>query len=458
MKIDPGLFHPNYKPEPYWWEAARPSNQYSTDLPEKTEILIIGSGYAGLSAALELARGGRTVAVVEALAFGEGASTRSGGGVSAGVNIGKGISGGPGQTQQFTIQKNLIQDLMLESQQAYELVENLITSESINCHFEQRGRFIGASAPTHFEDLKEKSEYLNRFIQIDARLLPREDQRSEIGSDFYHGGMVVGRAGKLHPSLFHKGLLDSCHKAGATLCAHTKVEKITGSQGDFSIMTSQGPISSEQVIIATNGYTGDLFPNLRKRIIPISSQIITTEEIPEDLALELIPRGRTISETARVTNYYRLLPGDRRVMFGGRARFSTIPHDISAALLYSMMTDRWPQLKGVRITHSWSGLVAMTMDSIPHVGEKKGLHFCTGCNGSGIAMMTYLGNKTAQRILSKELNPTAYFNVDFPEVPIPFYSGKPWFLPIIGNYYRFLDRKERVKSGQAKPNTNVKIH
>ncbi len=144
------------------------------------------------------------MAVVEALAFGEGASTRSGGGVSAGVNIGKGISGGPGQTEQFTVQKNLIQNLMFESRQAYELVENLITSESINCHFEQRGRFIGASAPTHFEDLKEKSEYLNRFIQIDARLLPRKDQRSEIGSDFYHGGMVVGRAGKLHPSLFHK--------------------------------------------------------------------------------------------------------------------------------------------------------------------------------------------------------------------------------------------------------------
>ncbi len=115
MKIDPGLFHPDYKPEPFWWDAARPDNQYSTDLPEETEILIVGSGYAGLSAALELARGGRTVVVVEALAFGEGASTRSGGGVSAGVNIGKGISGGPGQTDQFTTQKNLIQNLILES-------------------------------------------------------------------------------------------------------------------------------------------------------------------------------------------------------------------------------------------------------------------------------------------------------------------------------------------------------
>lgn len=446
MKIDRAIFHPDYKGEPFWWEAARPGTQYAGNLPDKTEIFIVGSGYSGLSAALELARAGRSVTVVDALAFGEGASTRSGGGVSAGVNIGKGIAGGPGQAKQSGARQKLIESLMHESLAAYEFVHTLVEREGIECHFERRGRFVGAYTPDHFEGMKKKAEDLNRVIQVGARLLSRDEQRSEIGSDFYHGGMVIERAGKLHPSLFHKGLLDACHKAGVTLCAHTKVERIDGTLGNFTLKTSKGDCQAEQVIVATNGYTGDLSPNLRKRIVPISSQIITTEELPEDIALELIPNGRTISESPRITSYYRLLPGDRRVMYGGRARFETVHPDVSAALLYGMMTDRWPQLKGVRITHSWSGLVAMTTDAIPHMGQEDGLHFCTGCNGSGVAMMTYLGNQIARRILQDGHSDSAYVGVEFPKVPVPFYSGNPWFLPIVGNYYRYLDRKERRRA------------
>ena len=447
MKIDRALFHPDYKAEPFWWEAARPGSENSSDLPDTTEVFIVGSGYSGLSAALELARGGRSVTVVDALAFGEGASTRSGGGVSAGVNIGKGIAGGPGQAKHSGAHKQLIERLMSESLTAYEFVHTLVEREGIECHFERRGRFIGANTPAHFVGFQKKVDDLNRVLEIGARLLAKDEQRSEIGSDYYHGGIVIEHAAKLHPSLFHKGLLDACHRAGVTLCAHTKVEKIDGVLGSFTLKTTKGDCQAEQVIVATNGYTGELSPNLRNRIVPISSQIITTEELPEDLALELIPNGRTISESARITNYYRLLPGDRRLMFGGRARFESVPADLSAAILHGKMIERWPQLKGVRITHSWSGLVAMTTDSIPHMGQEDGLHFCTGCNGSGVAMMTYLGNQVAQRILRDGHSDSAYVGVEFPKVPVPFYSGNPWFLPIIGNYYRHLDRKERRQIG-----------
>ena len=447
MRIDRALFHPDYKAEPFWWEAARPGTEYSSDLPDKTEVFVVGSGYSGLSAALELARGGRSVTVVDALAFGEGASTRSGGGVSAGVNIGKGIAGGPGQAKHSGAHKQLIERLMSESLAAYEFVHTLVEREGIECHLEKRGRFIGANTPAHFVGFQKKVDDLNRVLAIGARLLAKDEQRSEIGSDFYHGGIVIEHAAKLHPSLFHKGLLDACHRTGVTLCAHTQVEKIDGVLGNFTLKTTKGDCRAEQVIVATNGYTGELSPNLRKRIVPISSQIITTEELPEDLALELIPNGRTISESARITNYYRLLPGDRRVMFGGRARFESVPADLSAAILHGKMIERWPQLKGVCITHSWSGLVAMTTDSIPHMGQEDGLHFCTGCNGSGVAMMTYLGNQVAQRILQDGYSDSAYVGVEFPKVPVPFYSGNPWFLPVIGNYYRHLDRKDRRQIG-----------
>ena len=129
-------------------------------------------------------------------------------------------------------------------------------------------------------------------------------------------------------------------------------------RGNFVAQTMKDNIKAEQVIICINGYTGPLTPNLRKRIVPISSQIIVTEELPKDLAMKLIPKGRTISETPRVTSYYRLTPGDKRVMYGGPAHFHNIHPDHSATLLHGMMTTRWPLLKEAKITHSWSGFIA----------------------------------------------------------------------------------------------------
>jgi len=438
MTLDPALFHPDYKPEPFWWEAARPSNRYSEDLPDRAEIVIIGSGYAGLSAALELRRAGRDVHVVDAGLLGGAASSRSGGGVSAGVNLGKGLAGGPGQKAQA-------EALLGESLAAFEFLVGLIEREGIECHLEKRGRFLGANAPGQFPELVKKVEMLNRVVGLGAKAVPRERQREEIGSDYYYGGFTIERAGKLHPALYYKGLLTLCHKAGVRFTAECEVTGVTGSEGDFTVETVQGPCRAEQVIVATNGYTGELTPKLRRKLVPISSQIIVTEELPEDLARELIPNGRTISESARITCYYRLLPGDRRVMFGGRARFHDVPAETSAAILHGMMTARWPQLKDARITHSWSGFVAMTMDSLPHIGFEKGMHYCAGCNGSGVAMMTYLGYRVARRILDGGQTDSGFAAIPHADVPVPFYTGDPWFLPIIGGYYRLRDRWDRAR-------------
>ena len=156
MKHKSNLFHPTYKREPFWWEASCPSDKHSVSLPSTADVVVVGSGYAGLSAALELIRAGLNVTVVEALALGEGASSRSGGGVSAGVNIGKGISGGPGQSKKFAKDTALLKGLMLESLSAFELVEKLVTEENIQCHFERRGRFIGAISKQHYEEMKKK--------------------------------------------------------------------------------------------------------------------------------------------------------------------------------------------------------------------------------------------------------------------------------------------------------------
>jgi len=195
-------------------------------------------------------------------------------------------------------------------------------------------------------------------------------------------------------------------------------------------------------VIATNGYTGGLTPALRRRVVPVASHIIATEELPQDLARSLIPKARTLSDTKRVLCYYRMSPDGRRMVFGGRARFTQVDPTVSAPILHRYMTDRFPQLRGVKITHAWTGNVAFTLDALPHMGERDGLHYCLGCNGSGVAMMTYLGWQTARKVARSSNYACSYDTQDFPDHPL--YTGNPWFLPVVGGYYRLRDNLDRL--------------
>ncbi len=161
------------------------------------------------------------------------------------------------------------------------------------------------------------------------------------------------------------------------------------------MLTPKGPIECREVVVATNGYTGDLTPRLKRRVVPVASHIIATEELPEP-ASKLIPEMRAIGDTKRVLTYYRPSPDGTRLIFGGRARFTAAPPEVSAPALYQYMIDRFPQLDGIRITHVWTGNVAFALDYMPHMGTDQGVHYLLACNGNGVAMMTYLGTETAR--------------------------------------------------------------
>jgi glycine/D-amino acid oxidase-like deaminating enzyme len=161
----------------------------------------------------------------------------------------------------------------------------------------------------------------------------------------------------------------------------------------------------------------------------------------------LIPKGRTISDTPRVLCYYRMSPDGRRMIFGGRARFTQVTPQVSAPVLHRFMTRRFPQLAGTRITHAWTGNVAFTLDALPHMGRRDGMHYLMGCNGSGVAMMTYLGHQTARRIAGTANRPSAFETEHFPSHPL--YRGNPWFLPAIGAWYRLRDQIDRLGAGRA---------
>ncbi len=429
------LFHPGFKAKPYWWEAYEPVALPEASLPKDIAVAIVGGGYAGLSAALELARNGIESIVLDAAEPGFGGSTRSGGLVSAGVNVGKRMINKALTPEQA---KPFLNDAI----DAFTNIENLITSENIDCGWTKTGYFLGAWCQSHYDAMKKKVDLLNSDAQSDAVLVPREQQRAEIGSDYYFGGMLVGRAAHLHPALYFKGLLDRVQKAGVAIASRTPVNGLSQeADGTWTVRTPRGTIRAGHVIIATNGYTGDVTPQFKRRVVPVGSYIIATEELPPDLAKSLSPQNRSFADTRRVLTYYRLSPDGKRMIFGGRAKFGFSDPVETAPMLHRFMTDRFPQLKGTKITHAWTGNVAFTMDELPHMGKFQGLHFALGCNGSGVAMMSFLGRETARKIIGKSNRTIAFDQPEFPTSPL--YHGNPWFLPLVGAWFRTADWIDR---------------
>jgi glycine/D-amino acid oxidase-like deaminating enzyme len=428
---------------PYWWEAYRPVAGDLVDVPRKARVVIVGGGYAGLSCAIELADSDIDACVLEAAELGAGASTRSGGGVSGGVNIGKSFTG-----KVLTRDPEVVKVILASGHDAFSLIETLIERERIHCCWEKKGRFVGAWTPKDYKFQESRIAALNANAGSGAFMVPKERQREEMASDYYYGGMVVERSAKLHPALYYKGLLDAARRRNITICAKAAVKTITRSGNGWRIATSRGDIEAGDVVIATNGYTGDATPELKRRLIPLASHIIATQELPPDLARTLIPKGRTLADTKRVLCYYRMSPDGKRMVFGGRARFTPVTPAVSAPILHRFMTDRFPQLKGIRVTHAWTGNVAFTWDAIPHTGVLDGMHYALGCNGSGVAMMTYLGHQTARRIIGGANSTCGFELAEFPDFPL--YNGSPnWALPAIGAYYRFRDGLSRALAPYA---------
>jgi len=431
------IFRADFTPEPYWWEAYRPTAGELAEVPKETRVAIVGGGYAGLATALELAKHGVDSVVLERGALGIGASTRNGGSVSGGVNVGKSFSGRAAE-----VGPERANALLADAADAFSLIERLIEEAGIECFWKKRGRFVGAWTPAHYAYQEQRLQGLNDAAQSGAFMVPKERQREEIASDYYYGGMVVERSASLHPALYYKGLLDACRRRGITVCAEASVENIARSSGGWRVETSRGSLVAGDVVIATNGYTGKLTPALRRRVVPVASHIIATEPLAPELARSLIPKGRSISDTKRVLCYYRMSPDGTRMVFGGRARFTPADPVTCGRVLHGYMTLRFPQLAGVKLTHSWTGNTAFTLDALPHMGEAGGMHYCLGCNGSGVAMMTYLGTQTARKIARVANAPCAFDAEDFPDHPL--YTGSPWFLPLVGGWYRMRDRLDRM--------------
>jgi len=220
-------------------------------------------------------------------------------------------------------------------------------------------------------------------------------------------------------------------------------EAIQASAEAFRLDTERGTCRAQDVVVATNGYTGKLTPWLRRRVIPIGSYMIATEPLPRGMIERLIPKDRIVSDTRKVVYYYRASPDRRRILFGGRVSHRETDPRVSGPRLHADMANLFPELASIRVSHSWMGFVAYTFDELAHIGQHEGLHYAMGYCGSGVGMASYLGMRLGQQVLGLSENETGFHRASFQTRPL--YTGTPWFLAASVLYYRWQDgRSARV--------------
>lgn len=419
----------------YWLTTAQMPGEENTitPLPEKVDVAVIGGGYTGLSAARTLAKEGAHVVVLEAESIGWGASSRNGGMVLTGLKL-------PMQTVLKRYGRDLARQLFQCSLDSVSLVEEIVREENIDCGFARTGHLLTANKPQHYEALKGEVEFMAKEFNHNVRLVPPRELKNEIGSAVYYGGLVDEVSGGLNPAQYVAGLARAAEQAGARLHARARVNRLERRGMRFFVETERGALSAESIFVATAGYTGNVTKRLQRKVIPIGSFIIATEQLPDKLARELSPNNRMIFDFKHYLNYFRLW--ENRLIFGGRAAFfpetaNTIQR--SAEILRREMVQVFPQLRDVKVEYAWGGTLDFAFDMMTHVGEENGVYYSLGYAGHGVAMGAYLGKTVAEAMLKGNIGEHPFAQFKFPGAPLGLYNGFPWFLPLAGAWYKFLD-------------------
>ena len=415
----------------YWTDGMAPLPVTHTDIVSEADVVIIGSGYTGMHAAIVTAREGKSTQVLEAQTPGWGCSTRNGGQISGSLKPSL-----KQLTRRFGAER--AHAIRGEGNTSLEWIETFIKANKIDCDFKRNGRFHAAHTPQHFEKMVAEARLLGDEENVPTIIVPRQDQHQELGTDAYFGGVVFTRHASVHPAKYYAGILQTALNAGARVTGHCPAMDITRSGGGFIVTTPKGNIRAGKVVVATNGYSGPLAPWMQRRVIPIGSYIIATEPLPKSLMDRLFPRDRIVGDSCKVIYYYRPSPDRSRILFGGRVSANETNPDISGPKLHHDLCRIFPELQDYGLSHSWNGTVAYTFDELMHIGQHEGVHYAMGYCGSGVGMASYLGMRLGQQVAGLAEGKTAFDDIAFPTRP--FYRGNPWFLPAMVSWYRWRDK------------------
>jgi len=357
----------------------------------RADVIVVGGGFTGLSAALHLADKGAKVLVLEAESPGWGASGRNGGQVNPGLKHDPDV-----------VEANFGTDLGRRMNAlagaAPALVFNLVRRHAIVCDARQNGTLRAAVGARHAALVRASFHQLQRR-DAPVELLEGAALIHATGTDRYHAALFDRRGGDLNPLSYARGLARAAMAGGATVCGQSRALRIQRAGPQWQVATERGTASAAHVVLATNGYTDDLWPGLRRTIVPVFGAIAATAPLPEELAREVLPGRSVLYESGAITVYYRL-DGAQRLIIGGRGPMWEIDSPAAIPHIVAYAAKLWPGMRDVRWTHGWGGRLAMTRDAYPHVHEPmQGLSIALGYNGRGVAMATTMGAVLATRIL-----------------------------------------------------------
>src|SRR6202171_6581728 len=400
------------------------------DASRRADVAIIGAGYSGLAAALQLAEAGISVVVLETGEPGWGASGRNGGQVIPGLKF------DPDELVAMFGPK-AGEHLVDIAGGAADTVFDLIARHGIDCEARRCGWIQPAFAAADLGLIARRAEQWQRR-GAPVAMLDRDTACRLIGSPIYHGGWIDRRAGSLQPLSYCRGLAQAAQKAGALVCGGSRVSALTREGGRWKVTTAHGPtVSAERVLLATNGYTDALWPRLRRTVIAANSFQVATESLPDALRRTVLPEGHVASDTRKLLLYYRS-DHDGRLIMGGRGPFREPAGPRDYRHLEMVIGLLFPQLKGARCAFYWAGRVALTRDHVPHIHQPApGLTVFLGYNGRGVAMATTLGTLVAKNLIAPADNalPLPITRIR----PIPLHSLHRVYATSILQMYRLSD-------------------
>lgn len=423
-----------FKATPYWWDDCAFSALPVVPLVPRCDVAIVGGGYAGLSAAIELARAGRSVQLFDRQPIGQAASSRNGGMASGSIR--------PSRKQLIRRFGQARADGILAEGKAARLdLAAFLEAERVECDFFLSGLFNGAISDRECEDFSRHAELLHRFLGIEAFAIPRNEVSRYIGTDFYAGGFVRMDIGGLHPAKLLSGILRVARTTDAVIHENTRVLGTTQDAGGVRVATSRGDVSAKKLLVCTDAYTDGFDPWLRRRLVPVRSRIIATEPLGEGVMGRLMPKEMMYGDTRQLSYYYRPSPDGSRILFGGRDGTTEGDPLAPTTHLRSELGRIFPELAGVGITHSWFGQVAMNRDMIPRMFTVGDTVYATGFCGSGVVWARWLGKKAAFKLLGQTEKAQSAFDFDPPPKAVPLYRGKPWFIPLVYSLYERRDKR-----------------
>jgi len=396
------------------------------------DVCIVGGGYTGLSAAIELAEAGMSVVLLESYRVGAGASGRNGG-----------VLGSGQRKDQDVLEEWLGEDDARRMWQiacdANQLVRDRIARFNIDCHLKD-GELTVAHRARYESELWDYAEHLEkRYHYPHLTAVSRDEVREMLGIDSYFGGYVDRQAGHIHPLNLAIGLARAADESGAMIFEHSAATAYKQVPEGVIVNTDAGEVRARYLIIACNGYLDGFEKIVDRYQMPINNFVLATEPLGSDLARSINRDDLAVVDTRFVVNYFHNSP-DHRLIFGGGENYSSkYPHDIKA-FVRKRMLEVYPDLKDVRIDYGWGGTLAITMRRMPHFGRKgESVYWAQGYSGHGIAMANMGGKLIAEAIKGNAAGFDLFANLKH----FPFPGGRllRWPALVAGMlYYSMLDR------------------